>query len=210
MSAADILRSERAGLCDAFERLGPDAPTLCEGWVTADLAAHLIVREHRPDSLPGVIIGGPFAGHTAKLMDAAKAKGYDNMIARLRTGLPLLFRVGPGAFANVMENWLHHEDVRRANGEGPRPPDRTTDDFLWRTLGFSGRMAARKVKPFGLELDAGPGKNRVSRDATPRVVMRGAPGELALYLAGRKSAAQLELDGPDDAVQALRDAKFGL
>ena len=210
MSATEILSAERAAMCDTFDAVGPDAPTLCEGWTTADLAAHLIVREHRPDAMPGVIIGGPFAAHTAKLMDAAKRKGYDSMIATLRTGLPLLYRVGPGAFANVMENWIHHEDIRRANGQEPRPPDADVDAFLWRTLGLSGRMAARKVRPFGLELDAGAGRNRVPGSANPRVVMRGAPGEIALYLAGRKSGSRVQLDGPPDALQALSEAKFGL
>jgi uncharacterized protein (TIGR03085 family) len=210
MTAAEILRAERAALCDTFEKFGPDAPTLCEGWLTADLAAHLLVREHRPDALPGVIIGGPFAQHTQNLMDRAKSQGYDAMIAKLRTGLPFVFRVGPGAFANVMENWIHHEDVRRANGEGPRPPDPELDAFLWRTLGLSAKMAARKVKPFGLELDAGADRHKVANAAEPRVVMRGAPGEIALYLAGRKTASVLELDGPDEAVRAVADAKFGL
>jgi uncharacterized protein (TIGR03085 family) len=210
VSAPEILRAERASMCDTFEAVGADAPTLCVGWTTADLAAHLIVREHRPDALPGVVIGGPFAGHTERLMERAKSTGYESMIATLRNGLPLLFRVGPGAFANVMENWIHHEDVRRANGEGPRPPDTEVDAFLWRTLGLSGRFAARKVRPFGLELDAGEGRHRVAGAADPRVVMRGAPGEIVLYLSGRKTGSQVELDGPANAVQALRDAKFGL
>jgi uncharacterized protein (TIGR03085 family) len=210
MSAAEILRAERAALCDTFDAVGPDAPTLCEGWTTSDLAAHLIVREHRPDSLPGVVIGGPFAGHTERLMEQAKAKGYPAMVTRLRSGLPLLFRVGPGAFANVMENWIHHEDVRRANGEGPRPRDGELDAFFWRTLGLSGRFAARKVRPFGLELDAGAVGKRVPGNADPRVVMRGAPGEIALYLSGRKRGSTVELDGQPDALQALDDAKFGL
>jgi uncharacterized protein (TIGR03085 family) len=210
MSASEILRAERAAMCDTFEAAGPTAPTLCEGWQTSDLAAHLIVREHRPDALPGVLFGGPFAKHTTNLMDQAKAKGYGAMVSTLRAGPPLLYRVGPGAFANVVENWIHHEDVRRANGQGPRPPDDEVDAFLWRTLGLSGRMAARKVRPFGLELDAGEGRRRVPGAAEPRVVLRGAPGEMVLYLAGRKDAAQLDLDGPEDAVRALREAKFGL
>jgi uncharacterized protein (TIGR03085 family) len=210
MSAAEILRAERAAMCDTFEAVGPDAPTLCDGWTTSDLAAHLIVREHRPDALPGVVIGGPFASHTERLMEQAKSKGYPAMIATMRTGLPWLHRVGPGAFANVMENWIHHEDVRRANGEGPRPPDTEVDAFLWRTLGLSGRAAARKVRPFGLELDAGSGRHRVPGSANPRVVMRGAPGEIVLYLAGRKSGSRVKLDGPADALQALDAAKFGL
>jgi len=46
--------------------------------------------------------------------------------------------------------------------------------------------------------------------ADPRVVMRGAPGEIALYLAGRKSGSRVQLDGPADALQALSEAKFGL
>jgi hypothetical protein len=71
-------------------------------------------------------------------------------------------------------------------------------------------MSARKMKPFGLELDAGDGRRRVVRDAEPRVVMHGAPGELVLYFAGRKTAAQVDLEGPEDAVQAVRAAKFGL
>jgi uncharacterized protein (TIGR03085 family) len=211
MSAAEILRAERAAMCDTFEAVGADAPTLCEGWQAADLAAHLIVREHRPDAMPGVLIGsGPFGRHTDRLMEGAKAKGYASMIETLRNGPPLLYRVGPGAFANVMENWIHHEDLRRANGQGPRPPDAEVDAFLWKTLGLSGRMSARKIKPFGLELEAGNGRRRVSRDAEPRVVIHGTPGEIALYFAGRKDAAQVDIEGPDDAIRALAEAKFGV
>jgi uncharacterized protein (TIGR03085 family) len=211
MTAAEILRAERTSMCDTFSAVGADAPTLCEGWTTADLAAHLIVREHRPDALPGVLIDrGPFARHTTNLMEAAKSKGYGAMIETLRAGPPLLYRVGPGAFANVVENWIHHEDVRRANGNGPRPADPEVDAFLWRTLGLSGRMSARKIKPFGLELEAGNGRRRVARDAEPRVVIHGAPGELVLYFAGRKGAAQVDIEGPEEAVRALVDAKFGL
>lgn len=33
---------------------GPDAPTLCEGWFTRDLAAHLWIREHRLDAAVGM------------------------------------------------------------------------------------------------------------------------------------------------------------
>jgi uncharacterized protein (TIGR03085 family) len=211
MSAAEILRAERAAMCDTFEAVGADAPTLCEGWTTADLAAHLIVREHRPDAMPGVLIGkGPLARHTTNLMEAAKSKGYAAMIETLRNGPPLLYRVGPGAFANVMENWIHHEDIRRANGEGPRVADAEVDAFLWKTLGLSGKMSARKIKPFGLELDAGNGRRRVARDAEPRVVVHGPPGEMVLYFAGRKDAAQVDIEGPPEGLRALADAKFGV
>src|SRR5262249_52743320 len=36
---------ERAELCDLLDELGPDAPTLLDGWTTRDLAAHLVLRE---------------------------------------------------------------------------------------------------------------------------------------------------------------------
>ena len=32
-------RTERLALCETFLQTGPDAPTLCEGWTTSDLAA---------------------------------------------------------------------------------------------------------------------------------------------------------------------------
>ncbi|HEX6919337.1 MAG TPA: maleylpyruvate isomerase family mycothiol-dependent enzyme, partial [Actinomycetes bacterium] len=57
-----IARAERAALSDLLESLGPDAPTLCEGWDTRDLAAHLVVRERRMDAAPGIVLR-PLAGH---------------------------------------------------------------------------------------------------------------------------------------------------
>jgi len=44
MSATAVLLQERAALCDTLEQYGPDAPTLCTGWMTLDLAAHLVAR----------------------------------------------------------------------------------------------------------------------------------------------------------------------
>ena len=41
-------KRERLLLADLLETAGPDAPTLCEGWTTRDLAAHVVVRERRP------------------------------------------------------------------------------------------------------------------------------------------------------------------
>ena len=49
-----LARTERSALADLLDQIGPDQPTLCEGWTTRDLAAHLIARERRPDTLPGV------------------------------------------------------------------------------------------------------------------------------------------------------------
>ncbi len=63
MSSVNHAQSERAALCDMFEAVGPDVPTLCDGWTARDLAAHLVVRERRPDAALG-ILAAPFAAHS--------------------------------------------------------------------------------------------------------------------------------------------------
>src|SRR5688500_15114749 len=112
---------ERAQLCLRFDELGPDAPTLCEGWTTADLAAHLVIRERNPVAAPGILLGdkvAPLGRLTDSAMEREKAKGYDRVVERVRTGPPLgPFRVpGLRTQINLVEYAVHHEDVRRANG----------------------------------------------------------------------------------------------
>ena len=55
---------ERSALVDTLRAVGPDAPTLCDGWKTRDLAAHLVVRERRLDATPGIMV--PFSPVTPK------------------------------------------------------------------------------------------------------------------------------------------------
>jgi uncharacterized protein (TIGR03085 family) len=210
MSAVDVLRRERQALCDTLVVVGPDAPTLCEGWLTADLAAHLLARERRPDAGPGLVLGGPFARHLQRVMDGYQAKGYGAMLDQLRAGPPWLFRIGPMAALNVGENWIHHEDVRRANGHGPRPADTELDDILWNGLRTAALMARRRLHDEGLLLRSADGRERTVKDAHPLVTITGAPGELALFMAGRKEAAEVRLDGDHAAVAAVMAAKFGL
>ena len=61
-----LARDERLALCALLDETGPDAPTLCEGWTTRDLAAHLVLRENRMDAGIG-ILGGPLAGYTSRV-----------------------------------------------------------------------------------------------------------------------------------------------
>lgn len=209
MTAADVLKTERSALCDTLERYGPDAPTLCEGWTTADLAAHLVVRERRPDAGPGIVLGGPFTRHTQRLMDDAKAKGYEHLVERLRGGPPFPMDRGPGAVVNVNENWIHHEDVRRANGEAPRPVDPDIDAILWKLLGLGARFGMRKV-PVGVDAVTSDGRHRTLHKGTPSVTIRGDAPEIVLFCSGRQHAAVVTLDGPDDAIEALRSADLGV
>src|SRR4051812_50200443 len=73
-SSLAFVASERAALADLFEEVGPDASTCCAGWTTAHLAAHVVVRDRRPDALPGygageAGIGGPPASRAPPLGD---------------------------------------------------------------------------------------------------------------------------------------------
>jgi len=204
-----VLLTERAALCDTLEKFGPDAPTLCEDWTTLDLAAHLVAREARSDAAVGLVV--PFlAGHLQKVMDQYKAKGYDHLVGMLRTGPPLMHRTGPLATANVNENFIHHEDVRRPAGESPRALEAEMDEILWKMLGFGARMSRRKLKGAALTLRTPDGRERViTREGAP-IVMTGEPGELTLFMSGRKGAAVVTHDGSDEAVGILLAANLGV
>lgn len=209
MSSTEILLRERAALCDTFEKFGADAPTLCEGWLTLDLAAHLVAREARSDAAVGLVFK-PLAGHLQKVMDGYKARGYDALVAMLRTGPPVMHRYGPLATANVNENFIHHEDVRRANGESPRQLDADIDAVLWKMLGFGARLAKREVKGAALTLRTPDGRDRVVSTEGKAVTMTGEPGELSLFMAGRQGAAVVELNGDAEGIAIVRAAKFGV
>jgi uncharacterized protein (TIGR03085 family) len=210
MGATELLLAERAALCDTFDAVGADAPTLDEGWDASDLAAHLLVRETRPDAAIGILVPGPFAQHTKNVMEHVKRRGFAAIVGALRTGPPFLFRTGPMAAANVVENWVHHEDLRRPRGDGPRAGSDELDDLFWRWLGVMGRLNARRVKGAGLALRTPGGRERAYNDREPRVTLVGEPGELVLYLTGRKEAALVEPEGPPEAVALVIAARFGL
>ena len=209
-TATQVLLKERAALCDTMEKFGPDAPTLCKGWQTIDLAAHLVAREARSDAALGLVLPGPFKRHLQIVMDRYKAKGYDALVAMLRTGPPWMHRTGPLATANVNENFIHHEDVRRASGEGPRAIDDDMDAILWRMLGFGARMSKRAVKGAALTLRTPDGRERVVSTTGDTVTMTGAPGELTLFMSGRKDAAEVTLDGEATAIAIVQGANFGV
>ena len=209
MTATQVLLKERAALCDTFEKYGENAPTLCAGWTTLDLAAHLAAREARSDAALGLVFP-PLAKHLQNVMERYKARGYEALVAMLRTGPPWMHRTGPLATANVNENFIHHEDVRRASGEAPRVLDDEMDAILWRMLGFAARMSKKAVKGAALTLRTPDGRERVVSTTGGAVTMTGAPGELTLYMSGRKEAAAVSVDGDATAVAIVHAAGFGV
>ena len=137
--------------------VGPDVPTLCEGWSTADLAAHLVVRERRPDSGPG-LVWPPLAGHTEKVRRAVRDRmSWDKLVETVRRGPPLLLRPFDGPM-NTVELFIHVEDVRRAGQGGwePRPISPELAEPSGRAVGPGGM--AKKV-PATIVISS-PGRDR--------------------------------------------------
>ena len=207
-------RDERLALAALLEEKGPDAPTLCKGWTTGDLAAHLVLRESRPDAAAGVM-GGPLAGYTARAQDRLKGRrSYAELIAAFRAGPP---RFSPFALpkadeaANTVEYFVHHEDVRRAaEGWQPRELDPDLAESLWSRLKSGARLLIRSA-PVGIELarDEEPGNGNgpyrvtVKRTA-PLVTVTGTPAELTLWASGRAGASRVRLDGPKAAINQVQ------
>jgi uncharacterized protein (TIGR03085 family) len=206
--AVTYAQDERAALAALLDETGPDAPTLCEGWQTRDLVAHLVLRERRPDTVVGVM-GGPLAGYTTRVRRQYQDRySYPELISLFKAGPPPLSPFAlPGAdeAANTVEYFVHHEDVRRAaEGWTERPVDAGLSDALWKRL-KSARLLLRSA-PTGVVLAReGDGKLDliVAKDAVPSVTVTGSPAELTLWSMGRVSAAHVALDGPDDAIEKL-------
>lgn len=202
---------ERAELCDLFTELGPDMPTLCEGWSTRDLAAHLVVRERRPDAALG-ILAAPFERHGEKVRLEYAGTPWPQLVELVRSGPPTwsLFGVpGLDRLANTMEYFIHHEDVRRADGRAPRELPTDLEDQLWDGVRRMSRLALRKA-PAGVTLRTPGGRTAVANSSVPRVAVRGPVGELALFVYGRQDAAQVELLGDEADVAAVMSASFGI
>lgn len=211
-------RDERAALAALLENRGPDAPTLCEGWLTRDLAAHLVMRERRPDAAAG-ILGGPLAAHTRRVHQAlASRTPYPQLVAMVRSGPPAvsLFRIpGMDERANTVELFVHHEDVRRAaGGWEPREVSAGLAEALWQRL-RQARLLFRRV-PVGVELvrddlpaDSGHRQVRITaRAKTPVVTVTGHPAELTMWAMGRTAAARVRLDGGRQEVRKLTESRW--
>ncbi len=208
-------------MCALLDKTGPDAPTLCAGWRTGDLAAHLVLREHRPDAAAG-LLGGPMAKHTQRSQHKLTERmPYPMLVETIRTGPPRLSLFGiPGADAklNFTEYFVHHEDVRRAQPDwAPRELAQALTEAIWAQL-RQARLMLRKV-PVGIEFardDLGqrPDDQRVVRltvrPRTPVVTVIGAPAELLMWTFGRTSATRIKLEGAEADVAALNQARWGV
>lgn len=202
--------TERAALADAFSHASPDDPTLCAGWTTSHLLAHLVQRENDLFGNIADQIGRRPPGeekHLGELVATAQTRrGYDALIRRLADGPP---RWSPmnwaGEQLNLLEFLIHHEDLRRGNGAGTPPPRQLPSEerqVIFQRLTTLAKLSYRRA-PVGIILATPDGDRQVVKKGNTKVELIGAPIELALYMSGRQRVADVDLQGPADAKDAF-------
>ena len=205
---------ERLTLCDLFAELGPSVPTLLDGWTAHDLAAHIVLRERDLVAGPCLALPGPFPRFAERRRVAlALDRDFAWLVERIRSGPPVgFFRVGwVRSFPNLNEFFVHHEDLRRANGLGSRTLAPSLDAALWRNVRRGSRYLTRRLRDAGLDIEwPATGEQKSARSGEPRARLSGPPGELLLYVFGRRDVAQVEVSGSPDAVAAVRRTHFGM
>jgi len=206
-----LARTERHNLVELLDKLGPDQPTLCTGWSTRDLAAHIVLRDGRPDASPGIAL--PFlSGYTTRVQERIARDDWQSLLGRVRQP-PLwsIFRIGPiEEAANTTEFFIHHEDVRRAQpGWLPRSLSPELEDGLWRAVTRTSRFLYRH-SPVGVELVWPGDGSHVAKTGPHTVTLTGDPGELLLHASGRVKHAIVAIDGPEEGIAALRETRLGM
>ena len=207
MSASDHAHRERLELADLLDAVGPDAPTLCEGWTARDLAAHLVVREARPDAALGVA-GGPLAGWTARVTEGEARKDYSSIVQKVRSGPPLLsvFSIpGMAAKVNLVEYVIHHEDVIRGQeGWTARQLPADLSDELWSKVSMAAKRRFSKAKG-GVRIIRTDGSRGalVAHEGEPMVVVSGSALEILMLSFGRHKV-DVTVDGDGEAIEEFR------
>jgi len=201
MAVAD---DERAALVRTLRTVGPDAPTLCPGWTTRHLAAHLVARERRPDAFLGIAVPR-FAERWHRIEgQTAASREWPALVDQLASGPPVysplrwLNRV-----ANIHEMFVHHEDVRRAvPGWTPRA---LGDDAVAALRRLARYFAPTLIPnpPARITFHAPNGTTLARFGTGPEIAVTGAPGELLLFAFGRKEI-HVEFDGDAEVIDAVR------
>lgn len=188
-------------------QLGPDAPTLCAGWTTRDLAVHLLIRERKPLAAAGIVL--PVA---RKRLEAETQRqlqrSFDEVVREWAAGPS---RLSPFSLfdvpANTVEHFIHHEDVRRGGGEVvPRDFSRVVQRSFHKALqSFAPRFLAKSdapvlLLPEGFERVVTADRRGVADQGSDVVRVTGDVGELLLWAYGR-DAVHVKIEGDSAAVR---------
>jgi uncharacterized protein (TIGR03085 family) len=206
-----MARTERTALCDLALQVGEDQPTLCGDWTVKDLVVHLLVRERSP-AAAGIVLS-PLSRLTDLESRRVGRRDFAVLVETLRQGPP---RWSPyavpklDAMLNTLEYFVHHEDIRRAQDDwAPRALSVAEEKLLWAMIRTGGKALVRNV-PVGLTIrNATTGSESVLRNGDDSVAVVGVPSEVTMFVFGRAPQARVGLEGPDDAVAAVRAASLG-
>lgn len=210
-----LARTERAALADLFAVVGPAQPTMCAGWDTGDLMAHLLMRERRPDGMAGLVVPR-LAGWTDRISQGYRARPWAEQVALLRSGPHRWNPISWGpvdAAVNGGELFIHHEDVRRGGTDWqPRDLDSETAKAVDGLLtSFVAKAALRKVGVGVTARVTDPGRERdvVLKSGAPMAIVSGPAAEILLWASGR-SHVKVARSGAAEAIKALDAADLGV
>ncbi len=201
-----LSRTERQKLVALMRKVGPDAPTLCDGWTVKDLAVHLVVRENHPKAALGVMYP-PAKNWLSDKVNELSAADIEVLLERLETGS----RIPPvrwvDRWLNGMEYFIHHEDVRRAQPSAPqrRLAKQQQAELLHRVRFFAPLILKNSEVPVVFEPDSAPrfvayDHRGVTEAGDGVATVRGPIEELAMWLFGRASA-DVDVEDPQEGIR---------
>lgn len=204
-------KRERSAICQTLRQLGPDQPTLCQGWSTKDLLVHLIVRENRPDAAVGLFI--PFlSSYTDSISKKYTEKSFEDLISIFENGpkSPSPFALPKvDELANTFEFLVHHEDILRAQNEyQPRKFTEEDAKFIWSRFTKSAVFFMRKVK-VGVVAKTDQGTYTLKR-GNDVVTISGNIIDLVMFTFGRQNRTEIVFEGNPLAVEKLKNSDLSL
>ena len=207
---ATYVRRERQALCDTALSVGPEAPTLLEGWDTKDLICHLLVRESSLFGALGIALS-PLSGLTEKEMARLRKQPFERLVERFRKPRFSFSALPPADAAfNTLELFVHHEDIRRAQvGWRRRNLSQEAPGVLWQALKSQGPVLVRSAGVPVVVRRTDTDEASTFMPGSDPVEVRGPVSELAMYLHGRDEVREIRFDGPADKVARIRRAGLG-
>lgn len=204
LEAMTFAQAQRRQLAELLLEVGPDAPTLCEGWTTRELAAHLYVRERSAKASLGLMVGKLSHLHD-KAVEKQAQDPFEYTVKAWASGPAGIFKLVDKQ-ANAAEHFVHLEDVRRASGEVvPREFSQVAQKQLYKILKQMAPILLRgSSKPviftpdLFLPITVG-GKRGVVEQGDDVVRVVGEVGELLLWAFGR-DAVKVDISGPVEHV----------
>lgn len=200
-----LAHTERVALVTLFRKLGPSASTLCEGWRSSDLLAHLVLRERKPVAALGILV--PTLSARTERLTLELAHDFEANIRLFESGPPAWNPMRYlDAVVNGTEMLIHHEDVLRAQPE-----------WKPRVLPGEGRQEARRILRGAAQLMTRGAKVKVRPDpagaltpANGEVVIRGDEVDILLRISGRSTNVHVTILGAANDVQLFENSRLGI